>query len=72
MQQNLGIAYKDASHRLYMAKLEKLKVKENTHKAFTTIKLCTDHVLKNFSERLLHIARNIDMDGAGSVEELEM
>jgi hypothetical protein len=37
LQQKLGISYKDASHRLYMGELEKLKVADETHKAFKNL-----------------------------------
>jgi hypothetical protein len=34
MQERFGITYKDATHRLYMAELEKLKADEKMYKAF--------------------------------------
>ncbi|KAF8812718.1 hypothetical protein BYT27DRAFT_7207558 [Phlegmacium glaucopus] len=34
LQERLGISYKDASHRLYMSELEKLKAEKDASKAF--------------------------------------
>jgi len=37
LQETLGISYKDASHRLYLAELEKLKVADEKYKAFKNL-----------------------------------
>ena len=37
LQESLGISYKDASHRLYLAELEKLKVADEKYKAFKNL-----------------------------------
>ena len=37
LQETLGISHKDASHRLYLAKLEKLKVADEKYKAFKNL-----------------------------------
>jgi hypothetical protein len=37
LQDTFGISYKDASHRLYMASLEKLKVSQASYKAFKNL-----------------------------------
>ena len=37
LQEMLGISYKDASHHLYLAELEKLKVADEKHKAFKNL-----------------------------------
>ena len=49
LQETLGISYKDASHRLYLAKLEKLKVADEKYKAF-----------KNLGSRLGKFVHNIN------------
>ena len=46
LQEKLGISYKDASHWLYMAELEKLKVADETHKAFKNLDKCLTDVLE--------------------------
>ena len=44
LQQHLGITYKDASHQLYMAELEKLKAADLAHKAFKISTIALRHV----------------------------
>ena len=46
LQDRLGISYKDASHRLYMAEMERLKADEKTFKAFLTLKAKTKVALE--------------------------
>ena len=46
LQNRLGISYKDASHRLYMAEMERLKADEKTFKAFATLKATTKVALE--------------------------
>lgn len=38
MQKRLGITYKDAAHRLFMAELEKLKVEEQMVKSYANLR----------------------------------
>jgi len=52
LQEKLGISYKDASHRLYMAELEKLKVADETHKAFKNLDKRISQFLHKLNERL--------------------
>lgn len=47
LQERLGISYKDASHRLYMAEMERLKADEKTYKGFTTLQENTKKALEN-------------------------
>jgi hypothetical protein len=51
LQETLGISYKDASHRLYIAELEKLKVADEKYKAF-----------KNLGSRLKKFVDSINED----------
>jgi len=51
LQETLGISYKDASHRLYLAELEKLKVADEKYKAF-----------KNLASRLTTFVNTINED----------
>ncbi|KAF8811076.1 hypothetical protein BYT27DRAFT_7018481, partial [Phlegmacium glaucopus] len=39
LQERLGISYKNASHRLYMAELERLKSDEKMHTAFVNLQV---------------------------------
>ncbi|KAM6490266.1 hypothetical protein JOM56_014243 [Amanita muscaria] len=52
MQERLGISYKDATHWLYMAEVEKLKADQNAHKAFVNLKSCTHDTLIKFNNHL--------------------
>ena len=54
LQQKLGISYKDASHRLYMAELEKLKVADETHKAFKNLDKRLTELLEYHNEHFGH------------------
>jgi hypothetical protein len=51
LQDKLGISYKDASHRLYLAEMERLKVADEKYKAF-----------KNLGVRLRGFMRGINED----------
>ena len=51
LQETLGISYKDASHHLYLAELEKLKVADEKYKAF-----------KNLANRLGKFVYDINQD----------
>jgi len=51
LQETLGISYKDASHCLYLAELEKLKVANEKYKAF-----------KNLGNRLGEFVHDINED----------
>lgn len=46
LQDRLGISYKDASHRLYMAEMERLKADVRNYKAFATLKATTQDALE--------------------------
>ena len=46
LQNRLGISYKDASHRLYMAEIEKLKSDQKTIKAFRNLQVTSKAALE--------------------------
>jgi hypothetical protein len=46
LQAKLGISYKDAAHRLYMAELERLKVDQKMYRAFNTLQASTRQTLE--------------------------
>jgi hypothetical protein len=53
LQQQLGLSYKDSSHRLYMAELEKLKIADKNQKAFENLDKRIGDYLKNLSSRFV-------------------
>ncbi|KAF8964538.1 hypothetical protein BDZ97DRAFT_1757877 [Flammula alnicola] len=57
LQEQLGLSYKDASHRLYMSTWEKVKADEETKKFFAILSERTKNSLEIFQTRLLDIAR---------------
>ena len=61
LQERWGITYKDSSHWLYMAKLEKLKVVETSYKAFTNMDQWLDDYLKNLSKQFGPISIGADI-----------
>jgi len=46
MQERLGISYKDAAHRLYMAELERVKRDQKMYKAFANLEASTKKTLE--------------------------
>ena len=55
LQNKLGMSYKDASHCLYMAEVEKLELQDITLKTYATLKERMEHNLKSFESRFLEI-----------------
>ena len=53
LQNQLGTSYKDASHRLYMAEVEKLEQQDVTLKTFATVKERMESNLQSFQCRFL-------------------
>lgn len=52
LRDTLGLSYKDASHRLYMAEWEKLKTDDRTQKAFALMATRARAAVGNFQTRL--------------------
>jgi len=50
LQETLGIFYKDASHRLYLAELEKLKVADEKYKAFKNLEMRLSKFVADINE----------------------
>jgi len=46
LQERLGISYKDAAHRLYMAELERVKRDQSMYKAFAGLGSSTKKTLE--------------------------
>ncbi|KAF8233454.1 hypothetical protein L208DRAFT_1266540, partial [Tricholoma matsutake] len=55
LQNNLGTSYKDANHRLYMTKVEKLEQQDVTLKTYVTLKERMEYNLKSFECRFSDI-----------------
>lgn len=51
LRDTLGISYKDASHRLYMAEWEKLKIDDRLHKAYQLLNKRTHDAVVNLQEK---------------------
>ncbi|KAF8805952.1 hypothetical protein BYT27DRAFT_7103388 [Phlegmacium glaucopus] len=56
LQERLGISYKDASHHLYMAELEKLKAEKDASKAFSNLMMRTERAVKMFNQKADELA----------------
>ena len=59
LQKQLGISYKDASHRLYMAEVEKLEQQELTLKRLASLKERMEKSLSLFESRVADIEKLI-------------
>jgi|HubBroStandDraft_6_1064221.scaffolds.fasta_scaffold317096_3 hypothetical protein len=55
LRESLGISYKDASHRLYLAEWEKIKVLENTLKSFANLTIHTENSLERFQSMMRNV-----------------
>ncbi|KAF8232073.1 hypothetical protein L208DRAFT_1274042, partial [Tricholoma matsutake] len=55
LQYQLGTSYKDASHCLYMAEVEKLEQQDITLKTYATLKERVENKLKSFERRFSEI-----------------
>jgi len=55
LQNQLGTSYKDASHRLYMAEVEKLEQQDVTLKTYATMKERMKCSLESFKHRFSEI-----------------
>ena len=55
LQNQLGMSYKDASHRLYMTEVEKLSQQDITLKTYATLKKRMELNLQSFESRFSEI-----------------
>lgn len=65
MQERLGISYKDAANRLYMAELERLKGDKKMYRAFASLESSTRTTL----EMAYKTINSIEDGGTGNEEE---
>ena len=63
LQDKLGISYKDASHCLYMAEIEKLALADANHKAFRNLDTRIEQYLLDINE---HFGAEVESSGNGS------
>lgn len=47
LQETLGISYKDATHRLYMTEVEKMKIEKMKEVSFAKIRFTIDNTINN-------------------------
>jgi predicted phosphohydrolase len=47
LAQKLGLSYKDAAHRLYMAEIERLKMADSAAKSFSALKHRMDKIVSH-------------------------
>jgi hypothetical protein len=57
LQETLGISYKDAAHRLFMAEVERIKKADSSAKSFNDIRWSLDHLV---SESIITPIKGID------------
>ena len=57
LQARFGISYKDATHRLYMAELERVKAHDTAYKGFLALKTRTDSAVTKYRHKLADIFR---------------
>lgn len=64
LQETLGISYKDAAHRLYMAELERFKADEKTLNAV----VCLDMATRSKLEKGLKSVRELQKKSSDEME----
>lgn len=71
LQKVLGISYKDASHRLYMAELERLKTINTYSKSMANISECIKNLLQTINDDpAVDMESPEDRDKAGDADQL--
>jgi hypothetical protein len=68
LRERYGISYKNASSRLYMAEVEKVKTDDHAKKAFSALVRWTCDALDNLQEKLgeLECEESEDKEGGGA------
>ena len=67
LQDWLGISYKDASHRLYMAELEKAMADQCMFKAFSILQASTEKALK----KAYKLVKDMDLEGERDIDQVD-
>ena len=67
LQDWLGISYKDTSHRLYMAKLEKVTADQHMFKGFSILQASTEKAL----EKAYKLVKDIDLEGERDIDQVD-
>jgi hypothetical protein len=68
LQQRLGISYKDASHRLYLAEVERMKADEKAVKAFKILEEATRKALETAYQAVQEMELMASLPGSGAEE----
>jgi hypothetical protein len=55
LQERLGISYKDAAHRLFMAEMERLKSDEMMYRSFGNLKISVEKALERFFDSVKNV-----------------
>ena len=63
LQKTLGLSYKDATHRLYMSEVEKMKAEKQAGYSFTKIRETIDNTIINEIYPPLSKIDSGDLDG---------
>jgi hypothetical protein len=66
LQQQLGLSYKDAARRLFMAEFEKLKSDEKLYKSFANLKSSLEKVLESSYNAVNNIEKSLESGRSGS------
>ncbi|KAF8811434.1 hypothetical protein BYT27DRAFT_7089498 [Phlegmacium glaucopus] len=66
LQERLGLSYKDAAHRLYMAELERMKSDERMYKAFANLQAFTEYTLGSAYDQVRNIETSLTTDPGNS------
>ena len=71
LQQWLGISYKDACHRLYLAELEKMRSEEKLFKMFANLKVLMEKALESCHSAVNKVDRSASVESKGDDESEE-
>ena len=67
LQDQLGISYKDASHHLYMAELEKVTADQRISKAFSILQASTEKAF----EKAYKLVKDMDSEGERDIDQVD-
>jgi hypothetical protein len=59
LQERLGISYKDAAHRLFMAEMERLKSHEMMYRSFGNLKISVEKALGRFFDDVKNVEESV-------------
>jgi hypothetical protein len=62
LQQQLGLSYKDAAHRLYHSEVQKLSVATDAYKTISKLRQQMDIIEENISDKIRSIDEAVSKD----------